>query len=89
MKAHEHFQKVFEENEAKKAYLCLEKDREAFHPIGFEGEKERPAAYFVIKAKDNEGAKRVAEPLGATVIRVLTDKELTSEAKDGSYDIEL
>ena len=88
MKAHEHFQKVFEENE-KQPYLCLETDREAFHPVGFEGKSERPAAYFVIKAKDEKDAKDIAEPLGAQVIRPLTEKESNTETKDGSYDIEL
>ena len=33
--------------------------------------------------------KDIAKPLGAQVVRPLTEKESNTETKDGAYDIEL
>ncbi len=51
--------------------------------------KERPAIYFVLKGENEEKAKDEAYQMGAELIRELTSKELATEGKDGSYDIEL
>ena len=45
--------------------------------------------YFVLKGDNWKSVNKQAKKLGAKVVRVLTDKEIASEAEDGSYDIEL
>ena len=73
-----------------KAYLCLEGDREVVGVGGLPKEAEdRKAFYFVVKAENQKKAEEKAEGLGARVVRVLTKKEIKTEAEDGSYDIDL
>ena len=50
---------------------------------------DRKTMYFVLKGNDWKSAESHAKKLGAKVVRVLTDKEIASEAEDGSYDIQL
>ena len=73
-----------------KAYLCIEDIKEAVESYGFPEEiTDRKTMYFVLKGNDWKSAESHAKKLGARVVRVLTDKEIASEAEDGSYDIEL
>ena len=70
------------------SYLCIEETREVVPFNGIETE-ERKAMYFILKANSLVEAENKAKSMGAKAIRVLTKEEMASEAKDGSYDIEL
>ena len=73
-----------------KPYLCIEDTKEAVGVHGLSKEsKSRKSMYFVLKDDNWKSVNKQAKKLGAKVVRVLTDKEIASEAEDGSYDIEL
>jgi hypothetical protein len=73
-----------------KSYLSSEDSREAVESHGFpEKITDRKTMYFVLKGDDWKSVEGHAKKLGAKMVRVLTDKEIASEAEDGSYDIEL
>ena len=73
-----------------KPYLCIEGQKEIVRVSGLPEEaKSRKSMYFVLKDKNWKSVNKQAKKLGAKVVRVLTDKEIASEAEDGSYDIEL
>ncbi len=73
-----------------KTYLCIEDTKEvvAFNELSKES-KSRKSMYFVLKGDSWKSVSKHAKKLGARIVRVLTDKEVASEAEDGSYDIEL
>ena len=73
-----------------KPYLCIEGQKEIVRVSGLPEEaKSRKSMYFVLKDKNWKSVNKQAKKLGAKVVRVVTDKEIASEAEDGSYDIEL
>tara|TARA_Y100000356_G_scaffold129855_1_gene131416 strand:- start:728 stop:952 length:225 start_codon:yes stop_codon:yes gene_type:complete len=73
-----------------KPYLCIEDSKEVVGVSGLSKEsKSRKSMYFVLKGDNWKSVSEHAKKLGAKVVRVLTDKEIASEAEDGSYDIEL
>ena len=73
-----------------KPYLCIEGEKEIVRVSGLSKEtKSRKSMYFILKDKNWKSVNKQAKKLGAKVVRVLTDKEIASEAEDGSYDIEL
>jgi hypothetical protein len=71
-----------------KPYLCIESDKEVVRVKGIPDD-ERSALYFVLNAESLEDAEKKATELGAKAVRVLTKKEIKTEAEDGSYDVDL
>ena len=73
-----------------KPYLCIESDKEAVGVTSLPSEMEkRQAMYFVLKAENWKEANKKASDMGAKAVRILTDKEVSTETEDGSYDIKL
>jgi len=71
-----------------KSYLCIEYDKEVVKS-DIKNATQRAAIYFILKANNWKEAGTKAKEMGANVVRVLTKSEAATEAKDGSYDIEL